>query len=139
MNPIREALEQSGINASTLDRIRLARGVVGKASYVAGAAILALAGVAWGLRDPSYLLVDAVLIVVVFVVYFGGVLWFANRHPGVALLRARNSSNGAKWISLRNLLPRSRMCLSCLNRKIAVLKSDDVQTFSRRDPTRRTH
>jgi len=42
-------------------------------------------------------LVDAVLIVVVFVVYFGGVLWFANRHPGVALLE------GAELIQWRQM------------------------------------
>jgi len=97
MNPVREALEQSGINASALDRIRLARGVVGKASYVAVAAILALAGVAWALRDPNYLLADAVLVVILFVVYFAGVLWFANRHPGVALLE------GAELIQWRQM------------------------------------
>jgi|SRR5437868_5927679 len=97
MNPIREALEQSGITASTLDRIRLARGVVGKASYVAGAAIVALAGFGLTLRDPIYLLADAVLVLILFVVYFAGVLWFANRHPGAALLE------GAELIQWRQL------------------------------------
>ena len=96
-NPVPEALEHAGINASTLDRIRLARGVVGKTSYVAGAAILALAAVAWGLRDPNYLIADAVLVVVLFVVYFIGALWFANRHPGVALLE------GAELIQWRQM------------------------------------
>jgi hypothetical protein len=75
----------------------LARGVVGKASYVAGAAIFALAGVAWALRDPIYLLADAVLVLILFVVYFAGVLWFANRHPGVALLE------GAELIQWRQM------------------------------------
>ena len=51
MNPIREALEQSGLSAFKLDRIRLARGVVGKATYVAVAAILALGGIAWRLAE----------------------------------------------------------------------------------------
>jgi hypothetical protein len=97
MNPIRRVLDQSGINASSLDRIRLARGVVGKASYVAVAAVLALGGIAWGLRDPIYLLVVAVLIVLVFAIYFSGTLWFANRHPGVALLE------GAELIQWRQM------------------------------------
>jgi hypothetical protein len=96
-NPVPEALEQAGINVSTLDRIRLARGVVGKTSYVAGAAILALAMVAWGLRDLNYLIADAVLVVILFVVYVVGALWFANRHPGVALLE------GAELIQWRQL------------------------------------
>jgi hypothetical protein len=91
MNPIREALEQSGLNASTLDRIRLARGVLGKTSYVAVAAIAALAL----LRDTNYLL--SVLVTAVFVVYYGGALWFANRHPGVALLE------GAELIQWRQM------------------------------------
>jgi hypothetical protein len=97
MNPIRRVLDQSGINASSLDRIRLARGVVGKASYVAVAAVLALGGIAWRLRDPIYLLVAAVLIVLVFAIYFSGTLWFANRHPGVALLE------GAELIQWRQM------------------------------------
>jgi hypothetical protein len=97
MNPIRRLLDQSGINASSLDRIRLARGVVGKASYVAVAAVLALGGIAWRLGDPIYLLVAAVLIVLVFAIYFSGTLWFANRHPGVALLE------GAELIQWRQM------------------------------------
>jgi hypothetical protein len=94
---VRQGLEAAGVNAESLDRIRLARGVVGKASYVAGAAIIGLAAVAWGLRDPVYLIVDACLILCLFVAYFVGVLWFANKHPGVALLE------GAELIQWRQL------------------------------------
>ena len=95
VNPIREALNQAGVNAAALDRIRLARGVVGKTSYVAGAAILVIGGIAW--RLPDHLLIAAGLVAVVFVLYFLGVLWFANRHPGVALLE------GAELIQWRQL------------------------------------
>jgi hypothetical protein len=94
---LQETLEASGINASALDRIRLARGVVGKASYVAGAAVLGLALVAWGLRDSIYLIIDASLMFALFLSYFIGVLWFANKHPGVALLE------GAELIQWRQL------------------------------------
>jgi hypothetical protein len=94
---IRRTLEQVGINASSLDRIRLARGVVGKASYVAGAALLALGAVALVLREPLYLLILAICVLLIFVVYFGGVLWFAHRHPGVALLE------GAELIQWRQM------------------------------------
>jgi len=97
VDPIRDALEQTGINTSTLDRIRLARGVVGKASYVAGAAILVLGGIAWRLLDPLHLLLAGGLVTLIFVLYFAGVLWFANRHPGVALLE------GAELIQWRRL------------------------------------
>lgn len=90
MDAIRRALEQSGVNAASLDRIRLARGIVGKASYVALAAILMLGGaaggIAWTLHDPTYVIAIAILIVLVFMSYLIGSLWFANRHPGVALL-----------------------------------------------------
>jgi hypothetical protein len=97
VNPIRETLQQVGINASTLDRVRLVRGVVGKTSYVAAAAVLTLAAIAWRLTDPNLLLVDAGLVVLIFVLYFAGVLWFANRHPGVALLE------GAELIQWRQM------------------------------------
>ncbi len=96
MNSIREALEQAGVNAATLDRIRLARGVVGKTSYVAAAAILVIGGITWRLSDHQ-LVVAAGFVVFVFVLYFVGVLWFANRHPGVALLE------GAELIQWRQL------------------------------------
>jgi hypothetical protein len=84
---VKDALGKAGIGASSLDRIRLAqRGVVGKATYVAGATVLGLASLALTLRDPLYLLIVGVLILLVFVFYFAGSLWFAHRHPGVALL-----------------------------------------------------
>jgi hypothetical protein len=37
------------------------------------------------------------LVVLVFVIYFSGTLWFANRHPGVALLE------GAELIQWRQM------------------------------------
>src|SRR5260370_41677939 len=73
---IRDTLEAVGINAATLDRIRLARGFVGKVSYVAGAAVLALAVIAWRLEEPRLLIADAVLVFMLFATYFAGVLWF---------------------------------------------------------------
>jgi hypothetical protein len=94
---IRKGLESAGVNTSMLDRIRLARGVVGKASYVAGAAVLGLAIVAWQLHESWLLFMDALLIVVLFIAYLVGVLWFANKHPGVALLE------GAELIQWRQL------------------------------------
>lgn len=113
MNHIRRVLDQSGINASSLDRIRLARGVVGKASYVALAAVLALGGVAWRLSDPIYLLIAAVLIVLVFAIYFSGTLWFANRHPGVALLE------GAELIQWRQMDIAAKTVSSIENKPIS--------------------
>lgn len=97
MNTLREALEQSGLDIVRLDRIRLARGVVGKASYVAAAAILVLGALAWRLSEPLDLLIAGGVIALVFVLYFIGVLWFSNRHPGVALLE------GAELIQWRQM------------------------------------
>jgi len=97
MDPIRKALDESGLNVFKLDRIRLARGVVGKASYVAAAAIIVLGGIAWRLTDPLHLLVAGGLVALTFVLYFIGVLWFANRHPGVSLLE------GAELIQWRQM------------------------------------
>lgn len=70
---------------------------MGKASYVGAAAVLTLAAVAWRLNNPGYLLIVAGLVVIIFAIYFFGVLWFANRHPGVALLE------GAELIQWRQM------------------------------------
>jgi hypothetical protein len=95
---IQDTLRQVGVSTATLDRIKLARGLVGKTSYVAGAAIIALGVVAYGLKGFSvFLIADAALIVLLFAGYFGGVLWFAHRHPGVALLE------GAELIQWRQM------------------------------------
>lgn len=94
---LRDVLQRAGISAETLDRIRLARGVVGKSSYVAAAAILALGTVAVVLRDPVFLIADAVLILILFITYFAGVMWFAHKHPGTALLE------GAELIQWRQM------------------------------------
>jgi hypothetical protein len=94
---VTKALNAVGISTASLDKIRLARGVVGKASYVAGATIFAIAVIAFSLRDPFYLFCLAPLAVFVFVAYFVGALWFAHKHPGVALLE------GAELIQWRQL------------------------------------
>lgn len=97
LDDISKKLQEAGVSASALDRIRFARGVVGKSSYVAGAAFLTLVSVAWSLRDPGYLLALALIVLVLFICYFVGVLWFAHRHPGEALLE------GAELIHWRQL------------------------------------
>src|SRR5437588_748666 len=90
---VKQILEASGVSES-LDRIRLAQGVVGKSSYVAGIALLALLVVAYSLKDTSYLLAIGCFVLVLFFGYFIGVLWFANRHPDLALLEG---SELVKW------------------------------------------
>jgi hypothetical protein len=90
-------LRSAGVNASAFDRIRLARGVVGKASYVAACTVVGLGVVAIVMRDPLYLIIDAALIFIAFVVYFFGVIWFANKHPGLSLLE------GAELIQWRQM------------------------------------
>ncbi|MBM6583258.1 hypothetical protein ILT44_23940 [Microvirga sp. BT689] len=94
---VKKGLEGAGISATSVERIRLAKGVVGKTSYVAGAALFALAVVGWSLKDPLYQIILAVLVVFVFIAYYFGSLWFANRHPGAALLE------GAELIQWRQL------------------------------------
>jgi uncharacterized membrane protein YesL len=52
----------------------------------------------WALRDhPVYVLVTAILGVLTFLIVLVGILWFANRHPGVALLE------GAELIQWRQM------------------------------------
>jgi uncharacterized membrane protein len=72
---VKQILEAVGVSESSLDRIRLAQGVVGKSSYVAGKALLALLVVAFSLKDSGYLLAIGCFIVILFFGYFAGVLW----------------------------------------------------------------
>jgi len=68
-----------------LGHIRLAHGVVGKASVVAGIALVVLGGIAWRI-DSGLLLMMASAVLLAFFVYLAAVLWFAHRHPEQALL-----------------------------------------------------
>ena len=79
-----------------LGHIRLAHGVVGKASVVAGIVLLALGAIAMRV-DSDLLLVMAGVVVLVFFVYLAAMLWFAHRHPEQALLE------GAEIIQYRQL------------------------------------
>jgi hypothetical protein len=94
---IHKFLEATGFRSSAFDRIRFSRGIIGKASYVAVAAMLALGIVAYNLREPMLLLAIGLLIVFLFVAFFVGTLWFANKHPGPALLE------GAELIQWRQM------------------------------------
>jgi hypothetical protein len=91
---VKQILAAAGVSESSLDRIRFAQGVVGKSSYVAGTALLALLVVAFSIRDSAYLLAVACFILVLFFGYFVGVLWFAHEHPDMALLEG---SELVKW------------------------------------------
>lgn len=95
--PVKKALEAVGVSESSLDRVRLAQGFMGKASYVTGAVMLVLVTVAAFLRDPLFLLIVAALAVIVFAIYFFGSLWFSHKHPDLALLE------GAELIRWRQI------------------------------------
>lgn len=71
--------------AQALGHIRLARGVVGKASVVAGIALLVLGGIAWRV-ETDLLLVMAGAVLLAFFVYLAAMLWFAHKHPEQAVL-----------------------------------------------------
>jgi hypothetical protein len=108
---VKKALEAAGISESSLDRVRLAQGVVGKASYVAGTALLALMAVAISLREPVYLLAVAILVVILFLGYLLGSLWFSHKHPDMALLEGaelvkwRQIEMAAKGLSINQAAP----------------------------------
>ena len=97
MPDYRKIAEGVGINVEQFDRVKLGRGVVGKSAYIAAAAILVLAAVA--LRaDGSFVLYAAIgACLIIFLVYFVGVLWFATKNPGAALLE------GAELIQWRQM------------------------------------
>ena len=103
--PVKNALQEVGLSAEALDRIRLARGFVGKASYVAGVALLVIGAIALRAGESSAL-TFGVFALVIFAIYFGGALWFAHRHPGEALLEGAEL---IKWrqmeMAAKDLLP----------------------------------
>lgn len=68
-----------------IGHIRLARGVVGKASVVAGITLLVLGAIAWRI-DAGLLLIMTGAVLLAFFAYLAGVLWFAHKHPEQALL-----------------------------------------------------
>jgi len=68
-----------------LGHIRLARGVVGKTSIVAGIVFLVLGGIAWRI-DDALLFAFGAMLLFAFFLYLAAMLWFAHRHPEQALL-----------------------------------------------------
>jgi hypothetical protein len=93
--PVKSALRSVGVRTETLEGIRLARGVMGKTSYVAGVALLVLGAIAWHGGSDSLIL--SLLTVALFAIYYFGSLWFAHKHPGEALLE------GAELIQWRQM------------------------------------
>ena len=77
-----------------LGHIRLAHGVVGKTSIVAGIVFLVLGGITWRLPVDSLFLFGG-MIAAGFFVYLLAVMWFAHKHPEQALLE------GAEIIQFR--------------------------------------
>lgn len=87
-----------GINISGLDHVRLARGVVGNATYVVCAAFAAIAAVGWAFSGrPEIALTIICIIAAVAGLYLVGNWLFAHLHPDVALL------GGAELLRWREL------------------------------------
>lgn len=82
---LEELLKGFGLPSKSIDRVRLSRGVVGRTTY-AIVAFLAVMAVAFSRASPEWVIWLALLTAIVFVIYFVGVLLFARRYPGVALL-----------------------------------------------------
>ncbi len=83
---IHEALKNLGIGVESLDRIRLSRGIVGRATFVAIGGLVVLGLAIWKLNNPNAILLVAGAALLVFLVFFFGILLFASRNPGIALL-----------------------------------------------------
>lgn len=86
MFDIRKILEGFGLSEESVDQVKLGRGVVGKVTYVAMAAVAVLGLIAWRLTDESYLILVAGSTILIFIVYSIGILLFARSNPGAALL-----------------------------------------------------
>jgi hypothetical protein len=83
---IDDLLKHFGISAESVNRIRLGRGVVGKTTSAVVVVLLVLAVAIYKLSDPKLVLLLAGLVSLIFIIYFVGVLRFADKNPGAALL-----------------------------------------------------
>ena len=98
-----DLLKALGFAEESVQRVRLGRGVVGRTTYAVVVA-LGVLGVVASRVDPEALLWVAGLVVGLFILYFAGVLFFAQRNPGTALLegaellRWRQSELAAKGL-----------------------------------------
>ena len=97
MPDIRKIADGAGLNVEAFDRIKLGRGLVGKSAYVAVAAVLVLGAVALRTSNVSILAAVIAAAVIVFLVFFLGVLQLAAKNPGAALLE------GAELIQWRQM------------------------------------
>jgi hypothetical protein len=84
---LNETLRAAGIKTEELRHIQFApRGVVGKTSYVAAVALGVVGVVAWRVKSEEALLAVGGGVLLLFLIYFFGVLLFARKNPGLALL-----------------------------------------------------
>jgi amino acid transporter len=106
LQQIRDILNGIAPNLEGVNGVHLSQGVVGKTT-VAVVALMGVLGVAayaaggqWGV------IIIALLAAIIFLVYFVGVLWFANKNPGHALLEGahlvqwRQMDYGAKDLNV---------------------------------------
>jgi hypothetical protein len=89
-------LKVLGINPESL-AIRLGRGVLGRVSYVAALAMVALAVVAYKSTDKLVQVVVIAAIAMLFLIYFFGILRFSIKHRDIALLE------GAELLAWRQM------------------------------------
>ena len=80
-----DLLKVLGFAEESVQRVRLGSGVVGRTTSAVVVALVVL-GVVASRVDPEALFWVAGLVVGLFVLYFFGVLFFAQRNPGAALL-----------------------------------------------------
>ena len=83
---IEDLLKNFGISTESVDRIRLAKGVVGKTTTAVLIVLMVLALAIFKLNNPQLILILGIAAGFVFLVYFIGVMLFAHKNPGPALL-----------------------------------------------------
>lgn len=83
---IDDFLKGFGVSAESVDRIRLGRGVVGKTTYAVIIVLIVLGIALTRTSVPWLVLVLAGMAALLFIMYFVGVIRFAGRNPGAALL-----------------------------------------------------
>ena len=79
-------VEQMGIAAESVQRLKFGRGVVGKITVICGAAVIAIGAISLRLTEPFLQMTALWLVLGIFLLALGAIIWFAKRHPDLASL-----------------------------------------------------
>jgi hypothetical protein len=116
--------------------LRFGSGVLGKSAIALGVLLIAVAIAAARLHSDSAIICVIVIAAIVFLGWFGCVLWFAGNHPDVAVLEGAEWSGYRKFqAAAKGYIPSSEEQRPSLSPGIGTLAvSEDIPKLPDREP-----